>query len=524
MQQGRLRVVLSSTSLELGIDIGCIDHVAFVHAPGGAARLLQRLGRGGHRPDGLRCGTVFVGSKLELLEAVSTQAAGRDGYLEPVNIPAHPLDVLCQQLIGMAVGKHLMVKRAWELVRAAYPFRDLTLGDFSSCLEYLTGGSVQTEVPARLRIRADTLRTATPLTPRLFRTNAGTIQEEPHKVVRREQDESIIGTIPDDFGDRLLTGDRFLLGGRTYELIRHERATVFVEEAGGLPTFTRWHGHLWSIPAALAQRIWHLRIRLGEALVEQDGAEEMLRDEYHVEEFQTSELCAYVGRQHEVSEVPQGGLLVEATVSEDGEHVHYAFHLPLAAAACEGIARVLSWRIRPAGFFPLEPGPLGFMVSLPAEIELTPERLRDLLNPEGYVDDLDRATTSSPVLAKRFMEAAHTGMMLLRTPIRGKPRKVGGSKWGSGRLLHWLRFSDRTFPLLLQAQREVREDYYQSAAALVFLKKLLNEEIRLRWLNEPSPFASEWLSQGGRIATPGANNLSELLLGLSTQKEVLYVA
>ncbi|MFT3879875.1 MAG: DEAD/DEAH box helicase [Gemmatales bacterium] len=395
LQRGELRVIISSTSLELGVDIGTIDHVAFIHAPGGAARLLQRVGRGGHRPGGKRSGTLFVGSYIELLEAVTTKAAAEDGFLEPLTLPQSPLDVLCQQLIAMAVSKRFSVRAAWDLLHETYPFRFLEIDDFARCLEYLTGGNSQLDVPPRIKIVDHHLVCASPITPRLYRTNAGTIQDEPHKKVHLE--ETVLGSVPNQFADRLLPGDRFLLTGRVYELVRHERSAIVVKESSGLPAFTRWQGGTMFMSPMLAERFWSLRARLGDALVEsKETARQLLDSEYGISEEPRNALSDWLHRQMKVSEIPDRGLLVEAYASPEGEYVHYAFHLPLAAPACEGLARVLSWRLRPAMNFPLEPGPLGFLITLPAELELTPEKLRDLLCPDDYQLDLQRVIVNGP--------------------------------------------------------------------------------------------------------------------------------
>ncbi len=95
-------MVVSSTSLELGIDVGSVDLAALVHPPGDVVRLLQRVGRAGHGPGRVPRGLVFTSSAAELLEAVVTAASGRAAQCEPLHVPSHPLDVLCQQIAGMA--------------------------------------------------------------------------------------------------------------------------------------------------------------------------------------------------------------------------------------------------------------------------------------------------------------------------------------------------------------------------------------------------------------------------------------
>src|SRR5262249_24926253 len=154
LKRGRLRAVVSSTSLELGIDIGSVDLVVLVHPPGGVVRLLQRVGRSGHAPSGARRGLVLTATPAELLEAAGSAASGRSAQCEQLRVPAVPLDVLCQQLLGMAAARAWSADEAFALVRRAYPYRDLARADFDDCLRYLSGGAegdTTDWLPARLR-------------------------------------------------------------------------------------------------------------------------------------------------------------------------------------------------------------------------------------------------------------------------------------------------------------------------------------------------------------------------------------
>src|SRR5204863_1460726 len=129
---------VSSTSLELGIDIGSVDSVVFVHPPGGVVRLLQRVGRSGHRPGEPKRGLLLTASPSELLEAVVTASSGRDGQIEAMRMVNAPVDVLCQQIVCMAMTSLWTPLAAYELVRQAAPYRDLTWHEFQDCLDYLS--------------------------------------------------------------------------------------------------------------------------------------------------------------------------------------------------------------------------------------------------------------------------------------------------------------------------------------------------------------------------------------------------
>src|SRR5262249_30175272 len=152
-KRGRLRAVVSSTSLELGIDVGPVDNVVLVHPPGGVVRLLQRVGRGGHAPGRPRRGLILAAGAGALFEAAVTAASGRSSQCERLRLPEHPLDVLCQHLLGMAAVQPWTADEAYALVRRAACYENLPRGDFDDCLRYLAGRSRNGDawLPVRLR-------------------------------------------------------------------------------------------------------------------------------------------------------------------------------------------------------------------------------------------------------------------------------------------------------------------------------------------------------------------------------------
>src|SRR5262245_7501497 len=221
-KRGRLRAVVSSTSLELGIDVGAVDLVVLVHPPGDVVRLLQRVGRAGHGPGRVRRGLVLTASTAELLEAVVTVSSGREGQCEPLQVPDHPLDVLCQQLLGMAVMHPWTADEAFALVRRSYPYRDLKRSDIESCLDYLSGGAAEKSgehwLPSRLCWEGDRFSIRDSRTLRIVRRNLGTILAdeqcqvilESRTIEGEERRSSLVGTVEEPFVERLEPGDRFL--------------------------------------------------------------------------------------------------------------------------------------------------------------------------------------------------------------------------------------------------------------------------------------------------------------------------
>src|SRR5262249_20661999 len=264
---GELRAVVSSTSLELGVDMGTVDLVVLVHPPGDVVRLLQRVGRAGHGPGRPRRGLVLTATTAELLEAAVTGASGRLRECEPLRIPAHPLDVLCQQLLGLAATHAWTADEAFHLVCHAWPYRELSRADFDACLDYLSGG-VATEasgwLPSRLRWDDDRFTLLDERTARLLRRNLGTILAEEPCPVTLEVPPSdsltthhsplttLVGHVDEAFAERLQPGDRFLLDGRCLEYRRLERPAghggvpeLVVVEVTGRPRTPVWGGDGW---------------------------------------------------------------------------------------------------------------------------------------------------------------------------------------------------------------------------------------------------------------------------------------
>jgi ATP-dependent helicase Lhr and Lhr-like helicase len=204
LKEGALRVVVSSATLELGIDIGSIDGVVLVHPPGCVVRLLQRVGRGNHSPEGVRRGLVLTASPTELMEAAVTAASGRAGEYERLLCPEHPLDVLCQQLVGMATERAWSGDEAYALARRAHPYRDLPRGDFDGCLNYLTGVRHDGTrwLPPRLARVGTEWRLLDERTARILRCNIGTIINEDATKVRLH-DGNAVGEVDEGFADRL---------------------------------------------------------------------------------------------------------------------------------------------------------------------------------------------------------------------------------------------------------------------------------------------------------------------------------
>jgi ATP-dependent Lhr-like helicase len=515
LKHGRLWTVVTSTSLELGIDIGSVDQVVFVHPPGGVIRLLQRVGRSGHRPGEPRRGLLLTASPSELLEAAVTASSGRDGQIDAVRPIEAPLDVLCQQLASMAMTQEWRPEDAFALVRAAAPFRSLTRETFDDCLDYLSGRHRNGEswLPARVRWQDGAFRIADERTAKLLRRNLGTILTEDACAIRlRDPGEDdatrtrALGEVDQSFAERLRPGDRFVLDGRCLEFKTRESAALVVDEVFGRPVIPRWVGTGVPMPGELARRIFLFRMQAGEVLRDGEPAlHEWLKREYHLGEAARATLVNYFAQQESFSEIPtQAAMLVECVAMQSCQE--YFLHTPLPRAANETLARVLidRWRRLGHGAALANSVDLGIYFVAHTARQPGPDDWRSLLSERQFAEDWRAHLQASDLLTSAFGRIAQTGLMVLRNPL-GRKRKVGGKDWTERRLFEQIRVHAPDFILLKQADREASLALCDLAEALAFVERLTSVPIRLRQLAQASPFGDSMLrghGPAGAIASP----------------------
>ncbi len=508
LKAGELRTVVTSTSLELGVDIGSADLTVLVGLPGGVSRCLQRVGRSGHRPGVATRGLLLAATAAEIAGAAVTVKAAREGRVEPLRPIAAPLDVLCQQILGMACAGEWSADDAFALLRRAAPFADLPRTDFDACLAFLAGdfaspaGAFEPEPGAAPRWTAPRLwkhqgrfGLRSRRVARWFRANVGTITSE--ESVRVDIDGTLVGTLEGAYAERLQPGDRFVLDGRALEFRRLDGLTVHAQPSGGgEANLPRWSSDRQSLSAELARDLAAFRDHASKVHAEGPAAlRAWLSEAFGLEPRAADVLEDLFEAQEQLSEIPQpGALLVEE--SPDAEGISYAFHVPLARSACEALGRALAARLgrRFGRDLGLVVADLGFAIRLPEGAQLAEADLPPLLELNGFAEDVLHGLDRGELLARRFRHVAGTALMVLRRPEGGRTR-VGGLLWVSQRLYPLVVAACPNHPLLRETRREVLNDLLDTPGALAWLET--SPEIRFRNLSAPSPFAAAWIDAAG---------------------------
>ena len=238
LKRGELRALVATASLELGIDIGEVDLVCQLGSPRSIAALLQRVGRSGHSVGGTPKGRLFPLSRDDLVECAALLAAVRRAELDRVAVPAKPLDVLAQQIVAEVAAREWDEPGLWELLRGAYPYRDLERAEFDEVVRMLAEGYSTRRgrhgalvhhdgVNHRVKGRRGARLTAI--------TSGGTIPDNADYQVILEPQAQFIGTVNEDFAVESLQGDVFQLGNVSYRILRVEQGRIRVEDARGEP-------------------------------------------------------------------------------------------------------------------------------------------------------------------------------------------------------------------------------------------------------------------------------------------------
>ncbi len=266
LKHGKLKALVATASLELGIDIGGVDLVCQLGSPRAIATFLQRVGRSGHAVGGTPKGRLFPLSRDELVECAALLDSVRRGELDRLIIPEQPLDVLAQQIVAEVACREWREDELFSLIGRSWPYRKLSREDFSAVVEMLSDGFSTRRGRRGSLLHHDTVngvlrgRRGARLTAL---TAGGTIPDNADYQVLLEPENHVVGTVNEDFAVESLAGDIFQLGNRSYKIQRVERGIVRVEDAHGMaPTIPFWLGEAPGRTDELSQSVSRLREKI----------------------------------------------------------------------------------------------------------------------------------------------------------------------------------------------------------------------------------------------------------------------
>ena len=485
LKSGQLPALVATSSLELGIDMGAVDLVVQIESPKSVAAGLQRVGRAGHGVGEASVGRFFPKWRGDLLETAVVVRRMREGEIEHTRVPKQPLDVLAQQVVAALAMDEWPVDALHDLVRRAYPYRELSRAQFEGVLEMLAGRYPSDEF-AELRPRivwdriAGTVR-ARDGARRLAVVSGGTIPDRGLYGVFLADSGARVGELDEEMVYEARQGEVFQLGATSWRIEQITRDRVLVSPAPGVPgKMPFWKGDGIGRP-------FELGVAVGEAVRKRRFGD--------LDELAARNLAAYLDDQREATGVVPDDrtIVVERFRDEIGDwricilspfggrvHAPWAMAIEARMGAAAGIEVEAMWSDD------------GIALRLPDADEPPPLELIAIA-PEDLDDLLVERVSSSPLFAGRFRENAARALLI--------PRRRPGQRtplWQQRLKAHDLQqvaVKHGSFPIVLETYRELLADVFEVPALRGLLQRIGRGEVRLIEVESerPSPFASSLL-------------------------------
>jgi len=510
LKRGELRVVVSSTSLELGIDIGYIDVVVLLSSPKSVTRLLQRIGRAGHHIRQTSLGRLIVVDRDDLVECTVLSKAAMERKLDRVRIPRNPLDVLAQHIVGMSLERKWRVDEMYRVIRRAYPYRNLDYELFVSVLRYLSGGY---EIDRYARVYSkiwmeDGVIGRKRSSRMIYYLNSGAIPDEA-KIRVISEGKGYVGDLDEGFAEILEPEDIFVLGGKTYKVIRSEGERIYVKPADGQrPTVPSWFSEMLPLAFDSALEVGKFRRTVAEKLSQYRGdpspAIEYLVKNYSLEPHAAANIVEYFLEHLYYTGwiMPSDRLvMVERWVDPDVGSEHIIFHSlfgrrvndVLSRAYAYYIGEMLGENVR------ITVTDNGFMITLPRVSGVKVEHIAgaiESVTPENLEEVLRKVVRRTEMFKKRFRHCAERSFMILKR-FRGREISLQNRQVNAETLIKIVEEMNR-FPVTEETYREILEDHMDIENAREVIRRISRGEVEVRFFENP---------EGARAPSPLAHSI-----------------
>jgi len=504
LRNGELKCVVCSTSLELGIDIGYIDLVILLGSPKSVARGLQRIGRSGHKLHETSKGRILVLDRDDLIECSVLLKAAIEKKIDKIHIPKNCLDVLAQQIYGIAISDRISYDNLFNLVKNAYCYSTLTKKDFDDVLNYLSGEFTTLEdrnVYAKIWWDKETgmIGRKGKLGRIIYMTNVGTIPDETSILIK--VGDQVIGKIDETFLERLKRGDVFVLGGERYEFLFSRGMTAQVNASVYRPpTIPSWFSEMLPLSFDLAMEINRFRRLIEEKFILEKDKKEILDfiNEYlYVDKNAANAIYTYLREQYlYADEIPNDKKLVIEHYSED-QKKFVIFHSLYGRRVNDVLSRAVAFAVGKLQHRDVEIGVSDNGFYLASEKPIQALRAFNLLKSKELREVMELAINKTEILSRRFRHCATRSLMILRQ-YKGRTKRVGRQQVSSMLLMNAVKRLSKDFSILKEARREVLEDLMDIDNAVKILEDIENKKIKIKEISTkiPSPFAFNLVLQG----------------------------
>jgi ATP-dependent Lhr-like helicase len=435
LKEGRVKALVATASLELGIDIGTVDLVVQISSPRAIAVALQRVGRSGHWRGAIPKGRIFATTRDELLECAALVRAIRQGDLDRIIIPDTPLDILAQQIVAACAAEEWQEDELFDLVRRAYPYRNLSREAYEAVLHMLAEGITarrgrygaylhRDQVNHVLRARRGARLAAI--------TSGGAIPETALFTVVAEPQGVVVGTVDEDFATESMAGEVMLLGNTSWRIrrIEHKSGRLLVEDAHGAPPgIPFWLGEAPARTEELSQHLAELRQRISDLLPgvspvgnwqsqpEVADAVSWLKQECGLDDSGAEQAVEYILQGRAVlGAVPTQQTIIAERFFDEGGGMQLIIHAPFGGRINKAWGLALRKRFCRGFNFELQAAATdnGLNIALAEQHSFPLSDVFYFLAADTVQPILEQAALASPIFGTRWRWDANRALALLR--------------------------------------------------------------------------------------------------------------
>lgn len=476
LKTGRLRAVVATSSLDLGVDFSPVERVLQIGSPKGIARLMQRAGRSGHAPGATSRVTMVPSHAFEFVEAAAARRAAHAKHIESRRLIEKPLDVLVQHVVTIAAGEGFAERDLFDEVHLSYAYRELNLQEWSWVLDFVVkGGEALRAYPEYRKVveQGGTFHVTDLAIARRHRMSIGTIVSDASMDVRY-QNGARLGHVEESFIARLSNGDAFNFAGRTLELVRVKDMTAYVKPATkNRRLVPQWAGGKMPLSSELAAAI-----------------RQMLKDfrEGRANEPELAVVKRLLHVQQKVSRIPDiNELVIEQIDTREGHHI---FCYPFAGRYVHlGLAALFGYRlgqIAPATFS-FSVNDYGFELLSATPFVINRDAINRMLSTDELLEDVLKSLNAAELAKRHFREIARVaGLVFQGFPGANKTNKQVQAT--SGLIFDVFAQWDKDNPLLGQAEREVLQRELEFQRLRESLQVMKQQRVTVLRPSHPTPF------------------------------------
>jgi ATP-dependent Lhr-like helicase len=495
LHTGKLKAVVCTASLDLGVDFRPVETVIQVGSPKGVARFLQRAGRSGHQPDAVSKIYFLPTHSLELIEAAALKSAIKEELIESREPMLLCYDVLLQWLCTLAISDGFTEDELFKEIKTTYCYSEITGGEWQQILHHLTSGGnalQQYDEYKKVEVIDGIYRIVSRRVAMRHRLHIGTIVSEPMMKVQLLNG-GFIGVIEEWFISRLTPGEVFSLAGRRLEYVSSKDMTAYVRKSNAKKSIVpSWQGGRMPLSANLGKKLREtLNMVSGEwSMVngQNNNAADSPFTIDHSPVAELTELQPLFDLQQQLSHLPKANeLLIEQIETDEGFHLFvYPFEGRLVHEAMAAILAYRISRITPITFS-FAMNDYGFELLSDQPIPLDDANAYELFSPENLFEDIQRSVNSTEMAKRKFRDIATIGGLIFQG-MPGERKKARHLQASASLLFNVFAEYEPHNLLLRQSYNEVFAQQMEETRLRDMLNRIQRSKIIIAFPERYTPF------------------------------------